>query len=231
MLPDVNYEDFTTGQESAQDALLMVRFYLKPREDKAATLKEGRPIFTDREYVEIRVPGKRDAQVCRPATRRDKSRFPRHYEAFKNRTKEPETGTPLAEWPQINRSQVEMLAFIGIKTVEQLSNASDTNIATKMGGFGLKQRAKDWLGSAGTTQLIATNEALKTQVKSLESKVKMLLEKDAEGAPGIPVQAPAQEELQLTDLDEDLGEEVAETEDETAVEPPKSHKRTSKRNK
>lgn len=229
MLPDVNYEDFTTGQESAQDAQLMVRFYMKAREDKAATVKEGRPMFNDVEHVEIRVPGKRDAQACRPATLRDKRRFPRHYEAFQKRSAMPETGTPLAEWAQINRSQVEMLAFVGIKTVEQLANASDTNIGARLGGYKLKQLAVDWLGSANTTQLIASNDALKTQVKSLESKVKMLLEKDAEGAPGIPVQAGAQDELQLTDLDEDLGDAV--TEDETEVAPPKSHKRTSKRNK
>lgn len=223
MLPDVNHEDFAVGQESAQDAQLMVRFFMKPREDKAATLKEGRPVFHDREYVEIRVPGKRDAQACRPATHRDKKRFPRHYEAFKQRSQLPETGTPLSEWPQINRSQVEMLAFTGIKTVEQLAAASDTNIGSRLGGYALKQRAKDWLGSANTTQLIANNESLKTQVKSLEAKVQMLLQQ----ATAVEPPAEEQQELPLTDLDEDTtGEETADEEPAQGL--PKAQKRRKK---
>jgi hypothetical protein len=227
---DFNYQDFNLSAQQKLDEQLMVKFFFKSREDKAATQAQGRPIFKELEYIEIRVPGKRDAQACRRATDMDKQRFPRHYEAFKNRTQEPETGTPLAEWPQINRSQVEMLAFLSIKTVEQLAAASDTNIGSQMGGYALKQRAADWLGTAGTTQLIASNASLKTQVKSLEAKVEMLLRQSTEIAPA-PIDPKdiepdaAQQEFPLTELDG-----AAEVEDETTEQkPPKATKRRNRK--
>lgn len=174
MLTNVNPDDFTTARESDMDAQLMVKFFYKEREDKTQTLAEGRPIFKETEYIEIRVRGSRDPQACRPATIADKQRFPRHYEAFKKRVELPEDGTPLAEWPQISRSQIEELAFLNIKTVEQLSEAADTHISKIRMGYTLKQRAADWLKSANSTKLIADNTALKVQLKALEAKLSHL---------------------------------------------------------
>lgn len=175
MLANVNPDDFTTAHESEMDAQLLVRFFYKEREDKVKTKEEGRPIYKEVEYCEIRVRGNRDPQACRPATHADRMRFPRHYEAFKKRVELPEEGTPLAEWPQISRTQIEELSFLNIKTVEQLSKAADTHIGKFRGGYTLKQRATDWLTSSNATALIANNEALKAQIKALESKVERLL--------------------------------------------------------
>lgn len=174
MTPDP--DDFSLNNESHMDAQLYVKFFMKEREDKERTLAEGRPIYVDREYIEIRVPGKRDAQACRPATHRDKQRFPRHYEAFKKRVEMPEEGTPLAEWPQISRSQVEELAFMNVKTVEQLANMSDGNIGQFQGGQILKHRAREWLDAANATKLVAENEALLARVRDLETKLNSFLE-------------------------------------------------------
>ena len=159
-----NPDDFAVGREAEADANLLVKFFIKQREDKDATQREGRPMFKDTEYVEIRVPGKRDAQACRPASERDKARFPRHYEMFKQRIEMPEEGTALSEWPQISRSQVETLSFLQIKTVEQLVAASDTNLSQIHGGIGLKQRAEAFLEYADQTKLIAEKEALQAKL-------------------------------------------------------------------
>jgi hypothetical protein len=167
-----NPDDFATGREAEADANLLVKFFIKQREDKDATQSEGRPIFKDTEYIEIRVPGKRDAQACRPATGRDKARFPRHYDAFKSRTEMPEEGTPLFEWPQISRSMVETLSFMQIKTVEQLVNAADNNLSAIHGGIALKQRAQEFLKYADQTKLIAEKEALTAQLASQDEQLK-----------------------------------------------------------
>lgn len=140
----VNSEDFDSRNQSKMDEQLLVRFYIKPRPDHKATAEQGRPVFVDAEYIEIRIPGSRDA-VARPAKPRDIARFPKHYEAFKNRTAEPETGTPLTEWPLITRSVVEELSFYNVKTVEQLVAMSDQNASQFMGINMLKQKAKEWL--------------------------------------------------------------------------------------
>lgn len=166
-----NYEDFKNSNASKMDDDLMVRFFYKEREDKIKTLAEGRPCFKEMEYVEIRVPGSRDAQACRPATFRDKQRFSRHYEAFQKRIEMPEEGTLLKEWPQVSRSQVEELSFINVKTVEQVASMSDTHANKFHGGITLKDRAQKWLESAGESKLIAEKEALQSRLRDMESKM------------------------------------------------------------
>jgi hypothetical protein len=176
MLSTVNPDDFTVGQESAMDAQLLVRFFMKPKQNKAATAEQGRPIFKDVEYCEIRVRGNRDPQACRPATFADKKRFPRHYDAFQKRVELPEEGTPLSEWPQISRSQVEELSFVNIKTVEQLVEVADTHISKVQGGYALKQKATDWIKNANdNAKLAKTNREQAAQIEDLTEKVNQLL--------------------------------------------------------
>ncbi|GAG85839.1 unnamed protein product [marine sediment metagenome] len=171
----VDPDDFRQGNEAKMDDQLMVKFFFKERENKEETLKQGRPIFKDVEYIEIRVAGKRDAQACRPATWADKNRFPRHYEAFEKRTEMPEEGTPLTQWPQISRSQVEEFAYMHVKTVEQLVDMSDTNCHKIHGGLLLKRRASEFLEASDATALIAEKEALQKRLADMEAKMEAIL--------------------------------------------------------
>lgn len=166
----VDYTIFQDSQQSAQDAQLLVRFFHKSREDKKKTEETGVLHLKEVEYVEIRVAGQRDALACRPATFDDKNRFERQYEAFKNRTEMPESGFPIREWAQITSGMAEHLEFINIKTVEQLANASDTNVSKVMNGLSLKEKAKAFLTSrSGEDALRAENEALNERLARLEA--------------------------------------------------------------
>lgn len=140
---DFNYNDFNDTNEA--DKSLLVKFYLKQVQDKTKTIEQGRPVFREKEYIDIRTAGTRSDAVVRPATPADKKRFPRHYEAFQKRIEMPEEGTPLSEWPLLSRSQVEELAYYNIKTVEQLAVVSDGNAQAFMGMQGLKAKAKEFL--------------------------------------------------------------------------------------
>lgn len=148
-IADVDYEAFQPSRQSEQDATLLVRFYLHPVLDKTQSETRGRPIYVEKEYVEISVPGSRGG-VKRRATHQDKERFPKHYAAFQNRVSVPEEGTLLAEWPPISRSVVEELAFHNIKTVEQLASVSDALCQQFMGGGLYKQKAQKWLDNANS---------------------------------------------------------------------------------
>jgi len=166
---DVNPRDF---QETAEaDKQLLVRFYFKNTQDKTASAKEGRPIFKEREYIEIRFPGNRSDAIARPATDGDKARFPRHYEAFMKRIEAPTEGTPLSEWPVVTRSQAEELAFYNVKTVEHLANLSDTHCRQFMGIQALKQKAKDFLAAAHAGVSIAE---LKEELKQRDEVIKTM---------------------------------------------------------
>lgn len=175
MYNQANYEDFLPENLSEQDKKLAVRFFLKEREDQDASTEAGRPIFKEVEYVEIRAPGKRDPLSCRPATDMDKRRFAPHYERFQKRIEEPETGTPLREWPRISRTRVEELQFINVKTVEQLADISDLDAGKFHGGLTLKAEAKAWLERAKESQVLAEREELKERVHDLESQLRTLL--------------------------------------------------------
>lgn len=174
----VNPNDFNTSAQNEMDATLLVRFYPKPREDKAETLKQGRPIFHEVDYIEIRTPGSRDA-IARPASQRDIERFPRHYEAYKNRTtQEGLDGTPLNEWPAITRSQVEELGFFSVKTVEQLIAMPDSQASQFMGINTLKAKAKAWLEGAEegrkAEELAAELKKRDDEIAELKAAVKAL---------------------------------------------------------
>jgi len=168
---DFDHNSFTQGREAEADAALMVKFFMREKEDSDATNEAGRPIYKDREYVEIRVPGKRDPLVCRPATPADKNRFPRHYDMFKRRVEAPTEGTPLAEWPQISRSMAEELSFLQVKTVEQFVQMSDGDASNIRGGMGLKEKAKEFLKYSDKTKLISEKQALETRLAEQEAEM------------------------------------------------------------
>lgn len=143
-IAEYDYADFESSQQTEQDAKLLVKFYTKSRQDRAASEEQGRPVFKDTEYIDIRIPGSRDG-AARPATPRDKQRFPKHYAAFKQRIELPEEGTPLTEWGGVTRSLAEELAFGNVKTVEQLADIPDNLAGQMRGGQGLKAKASQWL--------------------------------------------------------------------------------------
>lgn len=146
-IAEFNVEDFDNRRQQEQDAKLLVKFYVKSKKDAQRSKDEGRAIFKDVEYIDIRIPGSRDG-AARPASHQDKQRFPKHYQAFKERAEVVEEGTPLSEWPPISRSTAEEMAFFNIKTVEQLASVNDTVAGQFMGAQMFKQKAKAWLEAA-----------------------------------------------------------------------------------
>lgn len=172
-IAEFNHEDF--GNESKADEGLLVRFFYKNVENKMESQAQGRPVFKEKTYIEIRVAGQRDVQACRPTTHADKQRFPRHYEAFEKRVEPPTEGMPLAEWPAITRSQAEEMAFMNVKTVEQLATMKDSNLTKFMNGYKLRDQAVKWLDFNQTAEEDAEKADLKATVAELQRQVQELL--------------------------------------------------------
>lgn len=165
-----DFESRTAGDKS-----VYVRFYIRPLKDEAASLEEGRPIFRDREYVEIRAPGNANNVVQRPVTDMDKERFRHAYRAFRDGATEQDFGTPLTEVPWITRSQVEELAYLKVRTLEQLVNVGD-DVCTRIPGlYQLKQKANVAIEKAEKNapfiKMQAENEELKGQLAELKKAV------------------------------------------------------------
>lgn len=178
-IAEYNHEDFEQTRQTEQDEKLLVKFYTKTVNDPQATEEQGRAVFKEREYIDIRIPGTRGAGAARPATHRDRQRFPKHYAAFKQRVEMPLEGTPLSEWPVITRAHAEELAFLGIKTVEHLAGLSDTIASQMMGGQTFKAKANAWLTRAKTdvslTQLEAELAKRDKQIEDLSAKLEAFM--------------------------------------------------------
>lgn len=130
----------------ADGSAVFVKFSLVPKQNEEKTKAEGRPVFDDVEYIEIRNPGDNTNVPHRPVRDHDRQRFQFQYQAWKAGQAEALSGTPLSQWPQVSRAQVEELAFSHVRTVEQLADISDS-VAQRlgMGVLALRSRAKEYL--------------------------------------------------------------------------------------
>lgn len=146
-----------------------VQFYDRPVLDKEKTAKEGRQCFKDATYIRKIVAGDPKNEVDRPANQNDYTDFPGAYEAYKKKSEAME-GTPLKEWPAINRSQVEELAAFKVYTVEQLASVSDGNLKNIGPLLALRQKARDFIDRAKADAPIA----------SLQAQVDALVRQNAE---------------------------------------------------
>ncbi len=180
MQADFDVADFDGSKKSELDKQLLVKFFYKTRPDSSASIKEGRPMFKEVEYIDIKIAGDRNGGVCRAARVGDKSRFPEHYRAFKNRVEAPQTGTALSEWAMIPRTIVEQLSFMHVKTVEQLAGLSDNHAAALHGGYGFKAKAKKYLEDTrenkDVSELVKMNEELRESVKVLQGEIDKIKE-------------------------------------------------------
>jgi hypothetical protein len=162
----------------AGDDTLFVVFYMGVLVDQAASTEAGRLIARDAEFVRIMIPGDKNNINDRPASEQDKRRFAKQYEAFKAGKKDEEqlVGTRLKDWPAASRAQVLEFEYLGIKTVEQLSELRDDVVSRLPGSRDLKEIAKSWLGRAKSTaeaaQAVAKEKAMANRISELEGAIK-----------------------------------------------------------
>jgi len=171
---DFDVGDFNSRE--AADKSVYVKFYIRPVLNDAESDKEGRPIYNDKEYIEIRTPGNQTNIVHRPVTDMDKNRFKLAYREFKSGEAEQiGDGTPLVEAPWITRSQVEELSYLRIRTLEQLAAVGD-DVCTRIPGlFKLKARAKLMAERAEKAapflEMQKANDELKNRLETLEKTI------------------------------------------------------------
>lgn len=101
------------------------------------------------------------------------------YEAWKEGSELPETGTPLSAWSGLSRQQVEFLNRMSIRTVEDVAAMDDKSLeacrwpdARKM-----PKLAADWLAGSDMAAAVEERNALLERIAVMEE---MLAEKQAE---------------------------------------------------
>lgn len=172
-LAEASYEmtdaAFNRGQGDKADERLLVQFSMYPHPNREETAKQGRPVFEEKPYVMIMVPGDKESIVHRPAWEKDFQRFPRQYQAFLNKkSQESVAGTPLRVVGFVTLGQIKELEYFNCYTVEQLANISDAHAGKFMGIQKLKQLANDYLTAAKET---APLTAIRAEIDKKQSEL------------------------------------------------------------
>jgi hypothetical protein len=100
------------------------------------------------------------------------------YEAFKTGEEMPENGTPLAAWPGVNSEQVAALKAVGIRSVEEFAEASDS-IFKRLpfpNPRQLRDAAKMYLEGKDRQTLILADQAKADQIQALQDEMREMRE-------------------------------------------------------
>ena len=180
------------------DANVLVTPFFKiiPKQDMAASRVEGRPIFRDQEYVEVRIAGDRNYAPVFPATAMWKridgievsyaERWPDQYRRFKENQEQVAHGTPLSELPFLTQAKRAELRALKIYTAEALAGLEGRNLrALGMEANSLKGQAKAYIdkahGSADVVRMAEMITALQQQIEELKAAgMKPVMPSDAE---------------------------------------------------
>ena len=166
------------------DKKLHVRFFTVPVEQTAESIKAGRRVFADTEFVEIMIPGDKQTVVRRQVFDMDRNRFAQQYARFKQGLADQTIGTPLSELVGLSAAKVKEYEFFNIKTVDQLASTADGSQAGQgmMGFHADKQKAAAFLeiakGAAPINELRAkiderdgVIEAMQAQLADMNAKL------------------------------------------------------------
>jgi len=157
-----------------------VKFFYSYNENREKSLKEGRPIFDEIPSISIQWPGQ--DETVRRIEPQDMQEYPELYARFKAGSEPVLEGTPLAEWPMMSGSAMRELQYLGFKTVEQLSAATD-EVKRKLGPLSkFCKLAKEWLEAANSDQnsVVKLKQQLEAETKkreNLEHKLELLMQR------------------------------------------------------
>jgi len=187
---DEGLEELMEAADRQPRSSLVIRFSTEAMENPEKSKEKGRPIYDDVEMISIRVPGDPDIR-CRPVRPEDKQQYARQYLAWRrNQDQESSTGTPLAQWAPVKRSQVEEAKFLGVHTVEQLADVADVHLQKLGPGWiALRQKARDWLVSAKDGAALARMREELEEARHRISTMEKMLAKQAEELQSKPLEA------------------------------------------
>lgn len=159
------------------DDTLDVTFYINAVPHEAKSLHEGRPIYEEKEYVKVVIPGTKNDGYNGPIRDDHKVRFSKQYQAFKAGLEAPVVGTPLDELISITVARRAELKAMNIRTIEQLAGVSDT-VGPKLGMGWVNDRktAIEYLSSAkgkgALSKMMEENKRLKQDIEMLQEQIK-----------------------------------------------------------
>lgn len=159
------------------DATLTVVFTTEEVLHKLNTYKAGGvPQYVEMDFITITIPGRQDLTIHTQVTAFYEWRFRKEYEAFKEGSNSA-SGTPLDKWSHVRPADVKALNQLGIYTVEQVANLSESSSGSIRGFFDLRRSAQKFLAlqeSSVSTDLTAKVDAQAEMIEKLTKQLAAL---------------------------------------------------------
>lgn len=160
----------------AHDRNLHVEFYMGAVMDGPRSEASGHPVFMDKPFIRIHVPGDQNTVIDTKVTPYYQERFKDEFRSFMAGSEAGIAGWRLKEWPVISAAQVKNLEFLSIHTVEQLAGLSDTQVQkVGMGGTDLRAKAQAALAAATDGAVpaaqAAENKRLQDEIEALKAMI------------------------------------------------------------
>ena len=171
-----------TGMGGEKGGRTFARFFTEEVVDPVASAAAGRPIYRSEERVELINPGDLlNKPVLRVSQLTDEQReqFKTVYAQFKKGEEQSHEGTPIDQWPVLNRAQIRELKAKEIYTVEQCAGLSDLGIQQiGMGGRAIRDLARAYLDEAQRMALLTKtthmNEMYEAKVAAQDRQIEEL---------------------------------------------------------
>lgn len=176
-----------------------VQFETRTAEDRDASIREGRYIARNIDYVLITPAGSKDVveraadewlkEVNRKATQNPPSYNPIHakhfndlFDAWKANREMPESGTPIRGWQMLSPAEQENVLSANVRTVEDLSALNEQGLTRiGMGARALQAKARDWLEAANNTGKVSAEvNALKIKTDQQAKQIEELVQTNRE---------------------------------------------------
>lgn len=174
-----------------------VQFERRPIEDRDASIKAGRIVCKDVDFVQITPIGSRDViDKTIPDwfegldTQANGGRIPAAwvsqykaaYKAWQDGQEIPVNGTPIRGWGLISPAMQENCTRANVRTVEDLAQANEESLwRIGMGALDLKNKAIQWIkAQTGPGKLVKENEDLKAKVAAQDVRLETLTKQVAD---------------------------------------------------
>jgi hypothetical protein len=165
-----------------------VRFETRPTEDREASIKAGRKVYKDVDWVIVTPSGGKDVREDLAEAWLTKIRgqaengmydwewardFQKMYEMYKEGKKMPEDGTPLRMCTTLfTPAEIENCLAVNVRTLEDLAAANEEGLGRiGMGARALKTRAQEAIKTGEGKESAMKVEALEVQNAELKQKV------------------------------------------------------------
>jgi hypothetical protein len=177
------YDDTVSQANQARYAMdhkLYAQFYIRPVMNNFKSQEAGRPIFEEREYIRVIIPGDSKTTTDCPVTDEFRMRFQNQYDKFKRGLAQAVEGTPLEMWPQMTVGLCAELKAMNVTTVEQLAALDDGKAQRIMGSYDLRRKAQMFLdaaqGEAANNKMAAELQKRDDEINLLKSQMAQILE-------------------------------------------------------